>query len=244
LNRRESNVRKLRIQLIVFAGLLAGMSLGAQAAGPGGPLSQQGFSSQLLVSQLSLYLPEEATRGMYRGFGGRANAPSAQGGAGGPGGSGGQSAGQAQGGGSAGGFPQLQFTRDPKLYLTKEQITGLIPILIALRDNPLPTPSKAKQVQADVDAQLTAAQKAEWAEFQKKLQDLIAQFRQRMGANSAAGQGSTNGAGVQGQDQLQNGGQGGGQAGGGPQPTLLQRRQRQLDAFIKVLQDRLKLASA
>jgi hypothetical protein len=238
-------VRKLRIQLIVFAGLLAGMSLGAQAAGPGGPFSQQGFSSQLLVSQLSLYLPEEATRGMYRGFGGRANAPSAQGGQNAP-------AGQAQGGGSAGGFPQLQFTRDPKLYLTKEQITGLIPILIALRDNPLPTPSKAKQVQADVDAQLTAAQKAEWAEFQKKLQDLIAQFRQRMGANSAAGQGSTNGAGVQGQGQLQDGqnapsaqgGPGGGQPGGGPQLTLLQRRQRQLDAFIKVLQDRLKLASA
>jgi hypothetical protein len=253
LNRRESNVRKLRIQLIVFAGLLAGMSLGAQAAGPGGPFSQQGFSSQLLVSQLSLYLPEEATRGMYRGFGGRANAPSAAG-QNAPSAQGGQNApaGQAQGGGSAGGFPQLQFTRDPKLYLTKEQITGLIPILIALRDNPLPTPSKAKQVQADVDAQLTAAQKAEWAEFQKKLQDLIAQFRQRMGANSAAGQGSTNGAGVQRQDQLQDGqnapsaqgGQGGGQAGGGPQPTLLQRRQRQLDAFIKVLQDRLKLASA
>jgi hypothetical protein len=232
-------VKRMRIQLIVFAGLLAGMSVGAQAAGPGGPLSQQGFSSQQLITQLSLYLPEEATRGMYRGSGGRGNAPagqggqnapSAQSGAGGQGGSGSQgAAGQAQGGGSTGGFPQLQFARDPKLYLTKEQITGLLPILIALRDNPLPTPSKAKQVQADVDAQLTAAQKAEWAEFQKKLQDLIAQFRERMGANSAGGQGGT---GFQGPGQAQDGGPGGGQAGGGPQLTLLQRRQRQLDAFI------------
>jgi hypothetical protein len=223
----------LRIQMIVFAGLLAGMNAGAQATGPGAPLSQRGFSSQLLVAQLSLYLPEEATRGMSQGFGGRANAPAAQGGSGAPG------AGQGSGGGAAAsgrGFPQLQFTRDSKLYLTKEQITGLLPILVALRDNPLPTPSKAKQVQADVDAQLTAAQKAEWAEFQKKLQDLIAQFRQRAGANAAGGQGSTGGQGfaAPGQDP----------GGGAPQTTLLQRRQRQLDGFINVLQDRLKQASA
>jgi hypothetical protein len=214
-------VRKLRIHFFVLVGLLAVcISAGAQAP--------RGFSSQMLVTQLSLYLPEEATRGMDRGFGGSGNAPSAQS----------ASSGQASGGGApaAGrGFPQIQFTRNPKLFLTKEQITGLLPILIALRDNPLPTPGKAKQVQADVEGQLTAAQKAEWTEFQKKLQELIDEFRQRMGANaSGGGQGSMSGQGspTQGQDP--------GAQGSAPQTTLLQRRQRQLDAFIKVLQDRLK----
>jgi hypothetical protein len=222
------------IQLIVFAGLLVGLNAGAQATGPGAPLSQRGFSSQMLVTQLSLYLPEEATRGMGRGSG-RANGSSAQ------------NAPSGQDSQAGRGFPQIQIPRDPKLYLMKQQIAGLLPILIALRDNPLPTPSKAKQVQADVDAQLTAAQKAEWTEFQKKLQDLIAQFRQRMGANGTGANGTgANGTGGQG---AMNGGDATAQAGGkggpgGPQMTVLQRRQRQLDDFIKVLQDRLKQASA
>ena len=69
------------------------------------------------------------------------------------------------------------------------QITGLLPILTSLRDNPLPTPSRAKQVQASVDGILTDGQKAEWTDFQKKMQDLIAQFRQRMSANGTGDRG-------------------------------------------------------
>jgi hypothetical protein len=148
-------VSNARVVVIVLAVLAAGgAAVSAQAApGPGGPV-QRGFSSQILIAQLSLYLPEEATRGMYRGFGG----PSG-------GGQGSATGGQ---GGAAGGraFPQIQFTRDPALFLTKDQIAKLLPMLQALREAPLPTPSKARQVQADVDAQLTAGQKAEWAEFQ------------------------------------------------------------------------------
>jgi hypothetical protein len=213
-----------RIQFLVLAGLLAaGVSAGAQAPGPAGSVPR-GFSSQILVAQLSLYVPEEATRGMYRGFGGRGAAAGGQSGQAQPGGAGGAS-------GAGRPFP-LQFTRDPKLYLTRAQITGLLPILSSLRDSPLPAPTRAKQVQAAVDGILTEAQKAEWTEFQKKMQELIAQFRQQAGANGTGGQGAMNGDGA-----AQAGGPGG--PGGAPQATLLQRRQRQLDAFIKVLQDRL-----
>ena len=122
---------KPRIRLIVFAGLLAyGTAAGAQAPGPAGS-ALRGFSSQILVAQLSLYLPEEATRGMYRGFGGRTNGPSAQEGQ------------SAQGADGAGRLAPMQIPRDPRLFLTKEQIARLLPILIALRDNPLPTPARA-----------------------------------------------------------------------------------------------------
>jgi hypothetical protein len=200
-------MRRPRLHFIILAGLLAaGMTAGAQGSGPGGA-APRGFSSQMLISQLSLYVPEEATRGMHAGFGGRPNAPASDGAAPGR------------------GFPQIQFTRDPKLFLTKAQITSLLPILHALRDNPLPTPVKAKQVQADVDSNLTAPQKAEWTEFQKKLQALIQEFRQRMSADGTGAQGQATGS--QAQDDA------------APQTTLLQRRQKQLDAFIKVLQDRL-----
>jgi hypothetical protein len=224
-------VSNARVVVIVLAVLAAGgAAVSAQAVpGPGGPV-QRGFSSQILIAQLSLYLPEEATRGMYRGLGG----PSAGGAAGGTGGTGGPGGGQ---GGAPGGraFPQIQFTRDPALFLTKDQVAKLLPILQALRDSPLPTPSRAKQVQADVDAQLTAGQKAEWAELQKKMQERIAEFRQRMAASGAGSQGMTGGG--------ADGGPGtsaGAQAGGPSAGTLLQRRQRQLDAFIEILRARLK----
>ncbi|MGA2976871.1 MAG: hypothetical protein ABSF77_16310 [Spirochaetia bacterium] len=232
--------------LVMLGGLLAAVTAaGAQAPGPGGsPI--QGFSSQALISELSLYLPPESTQGMYSAFGGRG------GGAAGQTGQAGQGAqtGQAQGAGSqAGGrgFQQMQFTRDPKLFLTKDQITKLLPLLLSLRDNPMPTPSKAKQVQADVDAILTVAQKAEYAEFQKQMQKLIQQFRQQMSANGGSGGFAASGQagqGSQGQGSAQAGQQGSGQSGGASQLTPLQRRQRQLDAFIKVLQDRLKQISA
>lgn len=215
-------MRRPRVALIILAALIAGgAAASAQAApGPGGPV-QRGFSSQILIAQLSLYLPEEATRGMYRGSSGRNAAP---------GGGGGQGQAGATGGRA---FPQIQFTRDPALFLTKEQTTKLLPILQALRDAPLPTPSKAKQVEAEVDAQLTVGQKAEWAEFQKKMQAMIEEFRQRMAASGGGSPGAMNGGGPDASP--------GGQAGAGsPQMTLLQRRQKQLDAFIEILQARLK----
>lgn len=181
----------------------------------GGALSQ-GFNAQTLIVQLSLYLPEDSTRGMYGGFGGR----------GGQGGQGGQAA---QG---ARRFPQIQFTRDPKLFLTKDQIAKLLPILLDLRENPMPTPSKAKEVQAGVDEILTVAQKAEYADFQRQVQKMIDDFRRQMAANGGSagnGQGFGGGQGTQSQG-----------GNGGTQMTPLQRRQRAIDSFVKVLQDRQK----
>jgi len=208
-------VGNARVAILVLAVLAAGRAAVSAQAVPG-PGAQRGFSSQVLIAQLSLYLPEEATRAMYRGLGG----PNA----GGPGGAAGSRA-----------FPQIQFTRDPALFLAKDQIAKLLPILQALRDAPLPTPSRAKQVQAEVDAQLTAGQKAEWAEFQKKMQARIEEFRQRMAASGGGSQGMTGGGADGGP-----GASAGGRAGGSPGGTLLERRQRQLDAFMQVLRVRLK----
>ena len=197
------DMRKQTIVLITLAGLLAGgIAAGAQASATDGTSPVQGFSVGMIVGKLSLYLPPEATKGMYGGFGGRAGA-------------------------AGGALQQLNFTRDPALYLTKDQIAKLLPILTALRESPLPTPSKAAQVQADVDGILTAAQKAEYDQFRKALQDLIQRYRQLAAANS----GASGGAGQNRQNQ------GAGQ-NGGAQMTPMQRRQRQLDAFIKVLQSR------
>lgn len=215
---------------IILVGIFAtAVAAEAQAAPAPGAAVARGFSSQILVTQLSLYLPEDATKGMYRGFGpagagrGGQGAQAGQGAQGGQSAQGGQGAQAGPGDGATGatgrGFPQIQFKRDPALYLTKDQISKLLPLLTALRESPLPTPSRARQVQADVDAILTDAQKAEWAEFQKKLQAVADELRQRMSANGPGAQ------------------------GGSQQPTLLQRRQRQLDAFITVLQDRLKQVS-
>jgi hypothetical protein len=199
--------------LLVLAGLLgAGAAAGAQAPAPNGMTPMQGFSSSALVAQLSLYLPQESTRGLSAGAGGRG------GGQGGP----------AQGGAAGGSRQQFSFTRDPKLFLTKDQIGRLLPILLSLRENPMPAPSRAKQIRADVDGILTQAQKAEYEQFRKAMQDLIQRFRQQAAANGgggAAGQGSPDARRP-------------GQEGAGSQMTPLQRRQRQLDAFIKVLAQR------
>jgi hypothetical protein len=214
--------------LVLAAILLGGAAAGAQAPAPGGMTAMQGFSSPALIAQLSLYLPPESTKGMFGAFGGRGGTPG-----GGGQGAGGQGA-QSRAGGAAGGFlSQLAFTRDPKLYLTKDQIGRLLPILIALRENPMPTPSRAKQVQADVDGILTPGQKAEYEQFRKAVQDLIQRFRQQAGASGGEGSG---GQGDAGQQRAVQGP--GGQGQGGAQMTPLQRRQRQLDAFIKVLQER------
>jgi hypothetical protein len=220
----------------VVAMLASATASWAQAPGAGAAV--QGFNVTLLISQLSIYLPEEATQRMYGGRGGSAGGQQGQAGQ-----QGAAAQGQAQGG-QQGGLRrfQINFTRDPKLFLTRDQIARVIPIMTALKDNPMPTPSKAKQVQADVDAILTAAQKAEYAQFQKEVQKLIQSFRQQMSANGA-GSGAAAGALGGGQDAgqgAQAGGTGraGGAGQGGAQLTVLQRRQRQVEAFIKVLQER------
>lgn len=212
---------------IIAAGLLLAMSAGAAFAQAGGAASPaQGFTPQMLIMKLSLYLPEDATRGAFFGAGAGGAAAGQRAGAGGTGaqaqggaqaqagaGQAGAAGGAQAGAGQAGAGGQgngarrqvLQFTRDQKLFLTKDQITRLLPILQGLRENPMPSPTKARKVESDVDAILTAAQKAEWAGFQKQLES-FQQSAQRQGgaaggtgaAGSGAAGGSAGGAGAQG----------------------------------------------
>jgi hypothetical protein len=252
----EIGMRRYAFAVAVMAALLlAGTAAWAQAPGPGAVA--QGFTVETLLAQISLYLPPESTQGLGgfgRGFGGQGGGQ-----AGGQGGAQGSGQGSAQGtttqgagGQGARSFRQLfQYTRDPKLYLTREQIAKLIPILQDLRANPLPTPSKAKAVQASVDALLSVAQKAEYADYQKQMQKAIDEIRKQFAAagggqaGSTGGQGGTSGQGGTGQAGGGQAGAVGGQGGRqGAQLTPTERRQRELDAFIKVLQDRQKQVSA
>jgi hypothetical protein len=219
----------MRTRMKVFlAAAMAAASAAAWAQAGGAPAAQ-GFNAQTLVAELSIFLPEESTRAMVTGMGGR-------------GGSGGSAQGAGQSAQGARSFPQMQFTRNPKLFLTADQVRKLLPIMTGLRDNPMPSPSKARQVQASVDAILTAEQKAEYADYRAQMQKMVDQLRQRMSA-AAGGSGASGGmggaqTGGQDQGQAQAGGRAGGQ--GGQQLTPLERRKRQLDAFVAVLQDRLK----
>ena len=216
--------------LFTFAALAAvGAGGFAQAAGNVGSLvTRQGFSVPGLIGELSLFLPPEATRGMYGGFGGR----SGQGndGQSGPAGQQGQSV---QSGQSVQQRPAFQFTRDPKLYLTHDQLAKLLPILSALRNDAMPTPSRARQVEADIDAILTAAQKAEYEQFRKAVENLRQSFsRSGEGGQAGPAQGGTSErGGVTRNGPAQN---------GGVPLTTLERRQRQLDAFMEIIQDRMR----
>jgi len=180
--------------------MIAGIALApwAHAQSPAAS-AQQGFTVQAFIGEVSLFLPP----GMLRPAQGFGRGP-----------------GQAQQGtqqGSPQGRPQLQFTRDPKLYLTKDQVDKISPIVASLKDNPMPSPAKAKDVQSGLDAVLSAAQKAEYADYQKA----IAKFRADMQSRrSASGQqGAPQGAPL------------------GAQMSQLQRRQRMIEAFIKALGD-------
>ena len=221
-------MKKQAMIAAALGALLVGTAAWAQAPGPGagGPV-RPGFSVPVLLSELSLFLPQESTQGLlFRGGGGQG------------GGQGGNGQTAVQGGQRAQQFRQLlQYNRDPKLYFTKEQIAALLPLLQALRQNPILTPSKAKEFQASVDALLSVAQKAEYADYQKAMQKAFEQIRQQFAAQGAGG-----GTGGQGQagSAGATAGQGTGQQQGGSQLTPTQRAQRQLDAFIKVLQDRQK----
>jgi hypothetical protein len=201
---------KTRIVFLTLTGLLAGgLAAWAQSPTPNGTNPVQGFNVQSLVGELSLFLPPEATQGMYGGSGGR-SAP------------------------AEGQRPQQTFARNPALFLTKDQIGKLLPVLTALRESPLPTPSKALQVQADVNGILTTAQKAEYEQFRKAMQDVIQRYRQQAAANGSGAGNQGDGQGRQFQGGAQN---------SGAQLTPMQRRQRQLDAFIKVLQSRQQLGT-
>jgi len=198
-----------RTSALSFIGLLAAsFTVFAQAPAPGGTgPPPQGFTVQTLISRLSLFVPENLTQGGYQ-FGGRASMTGGQG-------TGAQgSSGQGQGGLAMQRAP-FQFTRDPTLFLTRDQVAKLLPIVQGLKANPMPSPSKARQVEASVDAILTVAQKAEWDQFQKAMD----KFRQSLRQQASEG----------GQQRMQQ--------GGGPQLTQLQRRQRQVDGFLKALQD-------
>jgi hypothetical protein len=240
-----------RIAVVSLGLVLAcGAALSAQAAGTATPA--QGFTPQTLIMKLSLYLPEGAAGNAFFGAGQRD-----QGAAGSQTQGGGT---QAQAGAQAGGQSaqraqrqQLQFTRDEKLFVTKDQITKLLPILQALRENPMPSPTKAKKVETDVDAILTAAQKAEWDRFQKELEKFQQNAQRQAGGNGGQGIGAQaqnfqNMTEQQRQDLLnsltpeqrqavQNRMQQGGQQ---QALTPIQRRQRQLDEFIAALKNRLK----
>jgi hypothetical protein len=248
--------RYVPVLVVTAALMLAGAAAWAQAPGPGAA-PNQGFTVEVLLTQLSLYLPEESTQGLGgfgRGFGGQGGARAGtQGGQAGAqaGGQGTTQGTQGSGGQARQNFRQLfQYTRDAKLYMTKDQIAKLIPILQDLRANPLPTPSKARAVQASVDAILSVAQKAEYADYQKQMQKAIDEIRKQFAAsNGSAGGGQANagqGGGQAGATDQPGGqaGAGGGQARQGAQLTPTERRQRELDAFIKVLQDRQKQVSA
>jgi hypothetical protein len=101
-------------------------------------------------------------------------------------------------------------------------------------------------VQAGVDAILTAAQKAEYVQFQKALEKMVQSFQQMRadaggtGSGAAAG-GFGSGAADQGaQGEQAQGGQQrtqAGRTGGGQQLTPLQRSQREIDGFVKAIQD-------
>ena len=118
---------------LLLAGLLAGGS--TAAAQQPFPPTQGGFSVEGLLFELSLFMPER------------------------------------QGGAARQGAPSpFHFNRDPALSLTGEQIAKILPIMNDLKAKPFPTPSRAKTIQAGVDGVLTKAQKAAWDKLQKDLE--------------------------------------------------------------------------
>jgi hypothetical protein len=191
--------RSIRTLPFLLLAMLAASAAGAQGA-PAQGAPAQGFSAQAFLAELSLFLPPELLR---------------------------SAVGRGPGAASRAGRPQLQFTRDPKLYLTKEQVDQVRPLAEGLKDSPMPSPAKARQLRAELDAILTPEQKAEYADYRQA----IAKFRAEMQKQrSAAGQPGP---------QLQGAGD---QPRGAPDQARqgtsdLQRRQRMVEAFLKALAD-------
>ena len=226
--------------LALFSVVVALQPLGAQALGSAGTEAAQGFNSQTLVFELSLFLPQEAlgkafgagARGAGRGSPGGAAGGAALGGQGPAGGSGAVQPGRdSQRPGAA------QFKRDPKLFLAKAQIDRLLPILKALKDNPMPSPSKARQIETDIDTIITKAQKAEYAEWRKEMAKFREELRQRFAA-SGGQNGLAQGGGQEGAGGTSGpAGANGPGAAPAPRANELQRRQRLLESFVTALEE-------
>ena len=238
---------------IAFALVIGPGSLGAQDLGGGsgvvsgvGVSAAQGFSSQTLVLELSLFLPEEIVAealgpGPRPGSAGAAPGPAA--------------ANQGRSGtiGTPGSrrFPALDFKRDPRLYLSKSQIELLKPLLRALEVNPMPSPSKARAIQAEVDSILTGDQKKAYADWRKAMAKFREDMRNRFAANSRGSAGPSGPGAVSGAAGAEAGAaspgasaggargfaNGGGGSSAAPSRGLneLERRQRQLTRFLALL---------
>jgi hypothetical protein len=126
-------------QFALPALVLAGLLAGGSAASAQQPPSLQGgFSVEKLLFELALFMPER------------------------------------QGGVVRQGGPAPRFPRDPALLLTGEQIAKILPIMSDLKASAFPTPSRAKTIQTGVDGVLTKAQKAAWEKLQKDLEKVQA----------------------------------------------------------------------
>ncbi len=221
-------------------GALMALCIFAAAGTAAAQTAATGFNVQDLIMKLSLFLPEDVSGG---GAGFRAPPPGGGTATNQP-----KTGAQAQNPGTAQPRPQFQYTRDQKLFLTKDQTGKLIPMLQGLRENPLPSPTKAKKLEADVAAILTAAQKAEYDKYLKAMEKARQDFQKSGNAQGQAPNfrnmtdaerqqflGSLPADQRQRlQDRAGQGSQGG---TGGAQLSQTERRQRQLDEFIVVMQN-------
>jgi hypothetical protein len=229
-----SRLAMTAIMAVVVAAVSSAQAA-APSSSPNAPGSAnttvQGFTSTALVLELSILLPQEAMRrGPAQAAPGQAppgqtaprRAPT-----------GGQL-------GPRGGLP----ARDPKLFLTKDQADRLAPVLRGLRENPMPSPAKARRIEAEVASILTADQKAEI----KRFRDAFAEARRRP---AAEGPGQRMGPDLQSMseeqrkdfieslppEQRQRLEERMRQSGANPRLSPLERRQRQLDLFLGALKE-------
>ena len=255
-------MRRRCVAAAIAAILLASGSFAQSAAGQAAPA--QGFSADTMLMELYIFLPADQNP-TFRGPSGQ-GAPAGQGGAGPAGGSsqtqpraqGQGRSGASQGGaaGQQGGRASFTAQRDPKLYYTAAQVDQLVALIQPLRDNPYPTPSTAKKLQASVDTILTPAQKAARDTYRADM--AAAQARRQSNAqNGQSGRGGQF-ANIQNMtpdqrqqflstlppDQQQRVRQAMNQAAQNQQLTPLERRQRQIDAFLQALKDWKKQAKA
>ncbi len=164
--------RVLAIAAVAF--VLSGAAGFAQSSSGPGQTPVPGFSVEGMLAELSIFLPENLA-GFSRGARQGPAAAGQQGGAG-------QQAGQQ--GGQRGGF---SIQRDPKLFFTAQEVNTLVPLLQALRDNPFPTPSGAKKLQATVDGILTAEQKSARDAFHDQRVKAAAERQQNDGGQNGGG---------------------------------------------------------
>jgi len=180
----------------------------ASCATTNGPQrSPQETEAQKLIQEVSIFLPE-ASRG------------------GGPG----------QGGPGGSGDPSGVFQRDESLFLSKDQVAKVLPILTALKAKSSATAEDIKKARLDTEILLTDAQKAEYKVFQAEMEKMEKQMSEAP-KQGPGGMGQPGGQPPGGQP---GGGPGGGQGGpgggpggpgqGGPQ------WQQQVESLIKALE--------